>query len=70
MRSCFDHVVGIFRDVWFLFSGLVAPDHPVFLTLKRELFDPLNQLRHFKQLGRWNPQGLTGTKGAGTFNPI
>ena len=58
------------REIWFLFAGLVAPDNPVLLTLKRELFDPLNQLRHLKQLGRWNLQGLTGTKSAGIFNPI
>lgn len=55
MRSCFDHVVGIFRDIRFLFAGLVGPDNPISLTLKRELFDPLDQLRHFKQLGRWKP---------------
>jgi len=55
MRSCFDHVGEIFRDIWFRFAGLVAPDNPVSLTLERELFDPLEHLRHFKQLGRWNP---------------
>jgi hypothetical protein len=44
MRPCFDHVVGIFRDIWFRFAGFVAPDNPVSLTLKKELFDhPLNQ---------------------------
>ena len=67
MRSCFDHVVGIFREIWFLFAGLVVPDNPVLLTLKRELFDPLDQLRHFKQLRTLEPARFDRDEGRGDF---